>query len=195
MKILIASHNENKTRELNHLLSSSKLTFVGLNVFDNHEAVEETGKTFIENATLKAIHFANKYHMPSLADDSGIEVEALNHGPGVYSKRYSGKGDHANNLKLLDELQGITNRRARFVAAIVVAFPDGKTFTFEGHVNGTIGFELKGDQGFGYDPLFIPDGYYQTMAELGSIVKDQISHRANAIKQLKEHIDEMAHYQ
>lgn len=194
MKILIASHNKNKARELNQLLSSSKITFIGLDVFNDHDEVNETGHTFVENATLKATYFAQKYHIPSLADDSGIEVEALENKPGIYSKRYSGKGDHANNLKLLDALKGQSNRKARFVAAIVVAFPDGKTFEYEGYVNGTISLELKGDQGFGYDPLFIPNGYHQTMAELGPNIKQHISHRANAIKQLKEHIHDIAHY-
>lgn len=195
MKMLIASHNENKVRELNHLLATSGIECVGLDVLHDDEDVEETGSTFIENATLKAMFFAQKYHMASLADDSGIEVEALDGRPGVYSKRYSGQGDHQNNLKLLEELKDKHNRYARFVAVVVVAFPDGKSFAFEGEVKGHVAHEMKGDQGFGYDPLFIPFGYDQTMAELGIKIKHQISHRANAIKQLKEHINEIAHYQ
>ena len=195
MKLLIASQNKNKVKELNHLLASSGVQCIGLDSFHDDEDVEETGETFIDNAIIKATFYSDKYHMPSLADDSGIEVTALNHRPGVYSKRYSGQGDHANNLKLLKELKNQSNREARFVAAIAVAFPDGKTFVFEGEVKGTIAFELKGNHGFGYDPLFIPDGYTQTMGELGPEIKHQISHRAQAIKALKEHINEIAHYQ
>lgn len=194
MKMLIASHNKNKVKEIYDLLQSSGIECVGLDTFNDHEDVEETGTTFIENAMLKATFFAHKYQMVSLADDSGIEVEALDHRPGVYSKRYSGQGDLANNIKLLDELKDKKNRNARFVAAIVIAFPDGKTFQFKGIVKGTISHTLSGDQGFGYDPLFIPDGYKQTMAVLGQKIKHQISHRANAMKALKEHINDIAHY-
>ncbi len=194
MKMLIATHNQNKVKELNQLLKASGVICVGLDLYDDHDEVDETEQTFIGNATLKAKYFATKYQMPSLSDDSGIEVEALNQRPGIYSKRYSGEGNHQNNLKLLDELKDKKNRNARFVAAIVVAFPDGKTFEFEGYVYGKIALELTGDKGFGYDPLFIPDGYNESFAALGPDIKQQISHRANAIKALKERLDEIAHY-
>ncbi len=195
MKMLIASQNKNKVKELNQLLASSGIECVNLNDYNDQEDVEETGTTFIENARIKAQFFTNKYRIPVLAEDSGIEAEALNQRPGIYSKRYSGKGNHENNLKLLAELKDKDNRNVRFVAAIVVAFPDGKTFEFEGEVKGVASYELRGDLGFGYDPLFIPNGYQQTLGELGLEVKHQISHRANAIKKLKEHLHEIAHYQ
>lgn len=194
MKLLIASHNENKVHELNYLLASSKIACMGLDEMNDQDDVDETGKTFIENASIKAHYYAKKYQMPSLADDSGIEVEALNNRPGIYSKRYSGLGDYENNLKLLEELKHSQNRRARFVAVIVIAFPDGKTFSFEGEVKGHIAHELSGQHGFGYDPIFIPDGYQQSMAALGPDIKHQISHRAKAIEKLKEHLNEIAHY-
>ncbi len=194
MKMLIASHNKHKVKELHHLLKSSGITCVGLDTFNDHEEVEETGQTFEANAILKATHFAHKYQIPSLADDSGIEVEALHGEPGIYSKRYSGQGDEQNNIKLLLAMEHEQHRHARFVAAIAVVFPDGKTFTFEGEVRGSIGYEIKGQKGFGYDPLFIPQGFDKTMAELGPTIKHQISHRAQAIKALEEKIDEIAHY-
>lgn len=194
MRILIASHNQGKVKELKQLLSSSTVSFSDLEALQDQDDVDETGSTFIENATLKAIHYAHKYQMPTLADDSGLEVHALNNQPGIYSKRYSGLGDLENNKKLLKALKHKTNREARLVAAIVVAFPNNKTFVFEGIVEGRIAHELKGDQGFGYDPLFIPKGYQQTMGELGNDVKQLKSHRAKAIQQLKESLYEITHY-
>ena len=194
MKMLIASHNPNKVKELHLLFASHEIELVGLDALHDHEDVDETGYTFLENAMIKAKHYANKYQIASLADDSGIVVDALDGKPGIYSKRYSGEGDHANNIKLLQEMKDVNNRKAAFIAVIAIAFPDGKTYDFTGEVKGTIANALSGDQGFGYDPLFIPFGYDKTMAELGLPIKNQISHRARAMQQLKERIDEIAHY-
>ena len=195
MKLLVASHNTYKVIELNLLLNDSPVRCISLDDLNDSEDIEETGKTFIDNAKLKALYYAKKHHMPALADDSGIEVAALGGKPGIYSKRYSNQGDDANNIKLLNALKNVTNRNARFVCAIVVAFPDGKTFKFEGEVKGHISLTLKGNEGFGYDPLFIPNGYQKTMAELGSQIKKEISHRAIAMRKLKEHMNEITHYQ
>lgn len=188
-QLIIGSRNKGKLREIQDLLSETDIhvqLLSDVGVADDRE-VEETGATFVENATLKATSFAQYTHLPTLADDSGLAVEALNGAPGVYSKRYAPGSDHDRNQHLLAAMAGQTNRKARFVSVICLYDPAStETYTFTGEVTGTIADTERGQNGFGYDPLFIPDGYTQTFAELGDTVKNTISHRARALAKLKE---------
>ncbi len=149
-------------------------------------AVEETGTTFLENATLKAVEISRRVSALVLADDSGLEVDALNGAPGVYSSRYAGMDgdDEANNAKLLSDLEEVGDRTARFRCVMVLAKKGKVLAHFSGAVEGKILKEKQGSAGFGYDPLFVPDGYEKTFAELGEEVKNGLSHRAHAMKQV-----------
>ena len=147
-------------------------------------AVEETGETYAENALLKARAWAVASGLPSLADDSGLEVKALDWGPGVYSARVVPGPDAARNVWLLDSLEGREDRRARFVAALALAVPGRWTLICEGDCPGRIAESLRGAGGFGYDPLFLPDGFDVSFAELPPETKNRISHRASALKSL-----------
>lgn len=151
--------------------------------------VEETGTTFLENATLKAVEISKVTSGIILSDDSGLEVDALNGEPGVYSARYAGTdGDNeANNTKLLNELSKLpasTPKTARFNCVMVLAENGQRLAHFDGSAEGSIISELTGDKGFGYDPLFIPEGYEKTFAQLGNDIKNQLSHRAKALQQV-----------
>ena len=150
-----------------------------------HDEIPETADTLEGNALQKAQYIQDKFGLDCFADDTGLEVEALGNAPGVYSARYAGSGhdSEANMQKLLQEMEGKTNRKARFRTVIALIIGD-KQYCFSGIVNGTITTEKKGENGFGYDPIFIPEGYEQTFAELGDFVKNKISHRAKAVEQL-----------
>ncbi len=182
-KLLVATGNSHKTDEIRTILGRD-YEVSDLNSYPNLPAVEETGVTFLENATLKAVEISRQISGLVLSDDSGLEVDALNGEPGVYSSRYAGKDgdDEANNTKLLAELDrrgGV--RSARFRCVMVLA-EDGKLLAhFEGAVEGSIISEKRGSGGFGYDPLFVPDGFEHTFAELGEEVKNKLSHRARAM--------------
>lgn len=185
--LIIASSNQHKIDEIRAMLPQG-YTLKGLKELGFKEEIPETGKTIEENSKIKAIflkeHFKNEKVMV-IADDSGLEVFSLNNAPGVYSARYAGepKNDEANNKKLMKELSHQSLRNARFVTVITLL--DGeKELIFEGEVKGTIAFEPRGTNGFGYDPLFIPQGYRSTFAELSNETKNTISHRANAVKKL-----------
>ncbi len=176
MKLLIATRNKGKIKELNGLLKNSKIEIKSLNNFDNTEEVLETGKTFAENARIKAESYALQTNCRTLSDDSGLEVEALNNAPGVYSATYAGENssDEENINKLLEELEKHPhqNRRARFVCAIAVSDKNGKTqFIEEGICNGIIAEKPRSLNGFGYDSVFIPEGFDQTFAELSGDTK------------------------
>ncbi|PMP69216.1 MAG: non-canonical purine NTP pyrophosphatase [Thermodesulfobacterium geofontis] len=190
--LLIATSNMGKVKEINELLKDLHLEIKTLQDFCKIESPEETGKTFFENAYLKAKYWAEKTGLMCLADDSGLEVEALNNAPGVYSSRFAGENatDEENNRKLLELLQGIPfeKRKARFVCVIVVYHPSGKYITTEGTWEGVIGFEPRGSYGFGYDPIFlVPEyDYKKTAAELAPEEKNKLSHRGKALIKLKE---------
>ena len=188
MRILLGTKNAGKIRELKELLTG--LPGVSLLTFHDRpfSDVPETGTTFEENARLKARTICAETGLPVLAEDSGLEVDALDGAPGVYSARYSGEPvDYArNNALLLKNLTGVTDRRARFVDVAVLRFPDGREYVCNGILSGRIATAPRGEGGFGYDPLFIPDGYDQTLAELGEDVKNRISHRARAIGAMRE---------
>lgn len=190
MRILVATMNAGKLREYERLLGDVP----GLRLQTMESLLEpidvvEDRDTFVGNARKKAMEIAAVAGVPCLADDSGLEVDALGGRPGVHSARYSGEGatDARNNEKLLEELGATRDeeRTARFRCAIVIASPDGRELAAVGGTcEGRIGREPKGTHGFGYDPLFIPDGYTQTMAELGPETKNEISHRAKAAAKL-----------
>jgi XTP/dITP diphosphohydrolase len=183
MKLVIATRNRHKLEEIHAIFNFQGLDVCSAFDFPHIPDVIEDGDTLEANAIKKAVEICNATGRPSLADDSGLEVEALNGEPGVYSARWSGEGcTYAdNNAKLLRELAGRKNRRAQFRTVIALALPGEEPLTVEGSVQGTIIEELRGDQGFGYDPLFMPDGYNQTFAELPAEVKNKISHRARAL--------------
>lgn len=189
MKLLVATNNAGKIRELNELLEDLPVELFGLNNFENISDVEETGATFAENAILKANSYALETGFWALSDDSGLEVAALGGAPGVFSARYAGQqaGDEERIAKILDELAetGDESRRARFVCVMAVADEKGEIkFLAEGICEGKIAWQPRGGNGFGYDPIFIPDGFEQTFGELSSTVKREISHRARAIKEI-----------
>ncbi len=193
MKLLVATTNEGKLKEIKRILEP-----LGIEVVPPPEKleVEETGCTFLENAYLKAKAYFEKFRIPTLADDSGLVVEAIAPYPGIYSSRFyeiefggkeepKGNKDEANIRKLLRLLENTENRNAKFVAFIVL-YTEGKGVFTEGEVRGEITREPRGDRGFGYDPVFKPEGYEKTMAELPPEEKDKISHRGKALRKLVE---------
>ena len=181
-QIIVATRNAHKVEEIRAILSEFEV--LDLSVLENPPEVEETGTTFLENATLKAVAISSLTDALVLADDSGLEVDALNGEPGVYSSRYAGEegNDALNNEKLLRELKMITNRSARFRCVIVICQRGKVLADFSGAVEGSILEEKTGEGGFGYDPLFMPDGFDRSFAELGEDVKNTISHRARAVE-------------
>jgi len=190
MKLFFASHNENKIREISAMLPASMM-LKSLKDLSLTEEIVENGLTLEENALLKARFLHAHIHHASFADDSGLEVEVLNGRPGVYSARYAGpeKNDAANSRKLLRELEGKNNRSAVFKT--VIAFVDGQQeFLFSGEVRGNIALTPRGTNGFGYDPIFVPEGWSESFAEVEKEIKNSISHRAQAfdkfIRFLKE---------
>ena len=200
MKIVFATNNKHKLAEIRAILGP-QFEVVSLADIGCHEDIPETGTTLEENALMKAEYIYNKYHLSCFADDTGLEVEALNGAPGVYSARYASMeatvpcgspqglshDSEANMARLLRELANNNNRKARFRTVIALII-DGKVTTFEGIVNGEIITEKRGGEGFGYDPIFQPEGYNKTFAELGVDVKNQISHRARATQKLVEYL-------
>jgi XTP/dITP diphosphohydrolase len=185
MKLLVATNNTGKIKELNELLADLPVQLFGLNNFENIFEPAETGQTFAENAGLKANSYALQTGFWALSDDSGLEVAALGGAPGVFSARYGGENatDAERISKLLDEMSAAKDesRRARFVCAIAISDKKGDIkFLSEGICEGKIAFKPSGTNGFGYDPIFIPDGFEQTFGELSSTIKHQISHRARA---------------
>ena len=188
MKLVLASKNAHKLVEMRDILSQLGVEVVLESEVGVDVDVEETGATFEENAFLKARAVMEASGLPAIADDSGLCVDALNGAPGVYSARYAegeGHDAQANMRKLLHELEGKENRKAQFRTAISLIL-DGKEYLFEGVIKGEIIKEKRGDSGFGYDPIFKPEGYEQTFAELGNETKNKISHRALAVQKLCE---------
>ncbi|ADP33320.1 non-canonical purine NTP pyrophosphatase, RdgB/HAM1 family [Bacillus atrophaeus subsp. globigii] len=187
---IIATHNPGKVKEFKDILAPKGYDVKSLADIGFLEEIEETGHTFEENAVLKAEAVAKAVNKMVIADDSGLSVDNLGGSPGVYSARYAGeqKDDTANINKVLQELKGIEKeqRTARFRCALAVSIPGKETKTVEGHVEGYIAEEPKGENGFGYDPIFIVKDKDKTMAELTSDEKNKISHRANALKKLSQ---------
>ena len=194
MKLIIASNNAHKIREIREILGGRFDTILTLREAGiDHETVED-GETFLDNARKKAREIAEIAGCAALADDSGISVDALGGAPGVYSARYCGVHgeDEKNNDLLLENLQGKSDRRAHYTAAIVVAYPDGTTVEAEGYLYGTIGTERIGTGGFGYDPLFYIEPMGKTYAEMTADEKNAISHRGKAMRKLAEFLHNKA---
>ncbi len=196
MKIVFATNNRHKLQEIREILGPD-FDIVSLSEIGCHADIPETGDTLEENARIKAEYVFSHYHLSCFADDTGLEVEALNGAPGVHSARYADGTDHdseANMDKLLRELHGQANRQARFRTVISLILSDDNhasgscQYIFEGEVKGRIDTEKHGTQGFGYDPLFIPEGYDRSFAELGESIKNKISHRARAVSKLAEYL-------
>lgn len=187
-KIVLSTGNKHKVEEIKDILKDINIEVLSKNDVDIEEfEVIEDGETLEANSIKKAQALADKINYMVLADDSGLFVDSLNGEPGVYSSRYAGEegNDKKNNEKLLNNLKDIDDRSGSFRTIIALITEDKKTYTVEGVCNGTIGFELKGHNGFGYDPLFVPDGYELTFSELGDDIKNKISHRALALNELK----------
>lgn len=184
MKLVFATQNLNKLKEIQQLVPPA-VEVISLRDLDCNEDIEETGATLEENALLKARFIYEKFGLDCFADDTGLEVEALNGAPGVYSARYAGKEQDANrNMdKLLAELGDANNRRAAFRTVIALLI-GGKEYLFEGAVHGAITREKRGAAGFGYDPVFLADGHSKTFAEMSAAEKNSISHRARAVNKL-----------
>ena len=188
MAFVLASNNAGKLREFSELFDSMGLAVVPQRDYGVLDA-DETGLSFIENALIKARHASDATGLPAIADDSGLVVPLLDGAPGIYSARYSGGGDSANNAKLLDEMKGFkgNDRSAFYVAviAVVKSASDPMPTIAEGRWHGSIGLSPKGNGGFGYDPLFSPDGARMTAAEMAREDKQRVSHRAKALKALE----------
>ena len=194
LKLLVASKNKKKIKELKEILEPAGVIVLTSEDIGGIPDVEENGTSFEENASLKAIEIAKLTGNYVFADDSGLEVEALNDAPGIYSARYAGENatDQERIDKLLYNLKNEVNRKARFVCVIAISDKKGNTKTFRGEIYGRIIEKPKGSSGFGYDPVFIPDGYNQTFAELSQEIKNKISHRANALAKAKQEILKIA---
>ncbi len=195
MKIVLATRNRKKLDELQRILSDLEITLLSIQDFEDIEEVKENAVSFEENALKKARYASQKTGLPAVADDSGLEVDALQGRPGVKSARYAGNHatDEENVKKLLTELKNVPvdRRTARFVCYIALVFPDGKEYIFSGIVNGRITEEPKGSYGFGYDPVFQPEGFEKTFAEMLPDEKDSISHRKKALEQFKKLLSEL----
>lgn len=198
MRIVFATNNTHKLEEIRAILGHSH-DILSLNDIQCHADIPETADTLEGNALQKARYVWEHYHLSVFADDTGLEVDALGGAPGVYSARYAGGAGHdseANMAKLLRELHGHTDRTARFRTVIALILADGsdKGFSehlFEGKVEGRIATERQGSEGFGYDPLFVPDGYDESFAQLGTAVKNRISHRARAVARLTDFLSKV----
>jgi XTP/dITP diphosphohydrolase len=196
MELLIATYNPGKIREIKMLLSNLPIQIHDLSEFPHIKDVDETGTTFTENAILKARSYAKQSGCFALADDSGLEVNALNGAPGIYSARYGGEKitDTERNILLLEELKNIDKdkRQARFVCVIALSDARAETVhTFTGTCEGTIADNIYGQKGFGYDPIFIPNGYNQTFGMLHRDIKQSISHRALAIEKTRKFLTDL----
>ena len=183
-KLVFATNNAHKLEEIAAILGE-KIKLLSLKDIECTADIPETANTLEGNATQKAEYIYQQYGLDCFADDTGLEVEALDGAPGVFSARYAGEGHNSedNMQKLLQNLQGVTNRKAQFRTVICLIW-DGKKYLFEGICKGEIIEEKRGNAGFGYDPIFVPEGYDQTFAELGNDIKNTISHRARAVEKL-----------
>lgn len=192
--LVIATTNKNKVREFRDILKDLDIDILSLDDFGPIPTVIEDGDTFDANAYKKAHHTAKVLGLPAIADDSGLVVEALNGAPGVYSARYAGNNatDEDNCTKLLSELQGVENRKAYFECVLSIAVPSGPALTYEGRCHGTILEEKRGDNGFGYDPVFYFEDLGKTFAEVPLEEKNKVSHRGKALAEVKREVQQVA---
>ena len=188
-EIIIASHNPGKVKEINILLNDIGIKAYPISLFSDIEPIEN-GSSFAENALIKARNAKQLSNKTSLADDSGLCVDALDGAPGIYSARWAGaEKDFDLAMSLIEEkLQGIDNKKAYFICALAIVNEKNEEYVFEGKINGTLTFPKKGKRGFGYDPIFIPENHIITFGEMAPNKKDLISHRGVAFKKLKESI-------
>ena len=191
-QLVFATANKNKIKEIQQVLPDT-IRLLGLDDVGVTEEIPETQPTIEGNATQKAMYIYNNYHVNCFADDTGLEIEALDNRPGVFSARYAGEAKNAddNMNKILAEMQGITNRKARFKTIISLVI-EGKEEQFEGIVNGTIITEKRGTKGFGYDPIFVPNNEERSFAEMELSEKNKLSHRAIAVNKLVEYLNKNA---
>ena len=192
-EIIVASTNQGKIKEIRAMLSEIGIDVKSISdVFDQEIDIEENGQTFKENALIKAQTICDIIHKPTLADDSGLEVNAMDGGPGIYSARFMGHDTSYDikNQAIIDACEG-KDRGARFVCAMALAFPDGKVICVEGEFHGLIDYEMKGTGGFGYDVLFYLPEYGMTSAEISAEEKNKISHRSKALNLIKEKLQEI----
>lgn len=191
-QIVLASTNQGKVREVAMMVQDMGIEIVPLSETAFQGEIEETGTTFEENAVIKAMQVAKTLGIPALADDSGLEIDYLNKEPGIYSARYMGHDTPyaIKNQKILDKLRDVPEekRTARFVCAMALVLPDGTTRTTQATMEGRIGYEIKGENGFGYDPIFYLPEYGCTSAELSMEEKNKISHRGKALRAIKEEL-------
>lgn len=194
MKLVFATHNQHKLRELQQIIKND-IQLISLDDLNYSTEIEETGNTLVENALLKARFIYERYSISTFADDTGLEIDALNGAPGVYSARFAGEDKNAvNNMnKVLDLMKGITNRKARF-KTVIALFLNGKEFLFEGVVEGNILETPVGTNGFGYDPIFQPMGYSISFAQMDSETKNKISHRGKAVEKLVSFLNQLNIY-
>ena len=195
MRIIFATGNEGKMREIRMIMSDLGLEILSMKEAGIHADVEENGKTFEENAVIKAKGIAALCNDIVLADDSGLEIDALNKEPGVYSARYMGEDTSytIKNMNLVERLNGVPDeeRTARFVCAIAAALPDGRVLETKAAMEGRIGYEERGENGFGYDPIFVLPEFGKTTAELSAEEKNELSHRGKALRLMKEKLMEV----
>jgi XTP/dITP diphosphohydrolase len=190
MDIVLATRNKKKIEEIRRITAGLPITVLSLADYPHCPETVEDRDSFEGNAVKKAMEVCQCTGKPALADDSGLEVDALGGAPGVYSARYAGKdaNDVMNNRKLLSEMKDVVpqKRTAQFVCCMALAFPDGRVKTFFGYAKGRIGPEPKGKTGFGYDPVFLPDGFERTFAEMTGEEKDRLSHRGKALEKIAD---------
>ena len=193
MRFVLATDNAGKVAEIRDIFKGSKLELVSLSEFPTRPLMEETKETFLENAFQKAVTVMEYYDLPAIADDSGLEVDALDGGPGVYSKRFAGirASDSENNEKLVSKLSGVLeeDRSARFKTVAVCVFTGGKRVFAVGTLEGMIVLDQRGENGFGYDPFFVPKGEDITCAQMSMEKKNSISHRGKAFRALRETLE------
>lgn len=194
-QIVLASTNQGKVREVAMMVQDMGIEIVPLSETAFQGEIEETGTTFEENAIIKAMQVAKTLGIPTLADDSGLEIDYLNKEPGIYSARYMGHDTPyaIKNQKILDKLRDVPEekRTARFVCAMALALPDGTTRTAQATMEGRIGYEIKGENGFGYDPIFYLPEFGKSSAEISPEQKNRISHRGKALRMMKDKIKEL----
>lgn len=193
-EVILASSNQGKVREVQAMLQDMGMRVLPLCETGFTDEIEENGSTFAENAALKAETVRNALHKPVLADDSGLEIDCLDKQPGIYSARYLGHDTpyDLKNKMILEKLEGVAeeDRSARFVCAMALALPDGETIITQATMEGMIGYESRGENGFGYDPIFYLPEFGMTSAEITPAQKNEISHRAKALRKMKEALQE-----
>lgn len=189
-EIILASSNKGKVREVEMMMADMGIRVIPLSETEFTEEIEENGTTFEENAVIKAKAVAERLQVPALADDSGLEIDCLDKAPGIYSARYLGHDTpySVKNRMILDKLKDVEeeDRTARFVCAMALALPDGEVVTTRATMEGRIGYEIKGENGFGYDPIFYLPEYGMSSAEISPEQKNEISHRGKALRRMKE---------